>query len=85
MKRYLLMTTRTENFNTAYVPDHYDFLDRLKAENRLEMYGPFSDETGGAYLIRAHSLEEAKQIGQSDPLIESGSSALVVKEWLTKE
>ncbi|KAA6451220.1 YciI family protein [Bacillus swezeyi] len=84
MKRYLLMTTRTENFNDTYVPAHYDFLNRLKTENRLEMYGPFSDKTGGAYLVRAHSFEEAKKIGDSDPLIENGSSTLVIKEWLTK-
>ncbi|ASB88173.1 YciI family protein [Bacillus sonorensis] len=84
MTRYLLMTTRTENFDNTYVPAHYDYLNRLKEENRLEMYGPFGDGSGGAYLIQADSFEEAQKIGHSDPLIESGASILVVKEWLTK-
>ncbi|MCY9341011.1 hypothetical protein MOF28_22125 [Bacillus haynesii] len=51
MKKYLLITTRTENFKDEYVPAHYQFLDRLKSVNRLEMFGPFSDASGGAYLI----------------------------------
>ncbi|MFN2745168.1 MULTISPECIES: YciI family protein [Bacillus] len=84
MKKYLLMTTRTENFNDQYVPAHYEFLDRLKAENRLDMFGPFSDASGGAYLIRAKSLKEATEIGHSDPIVESGSSTLVIKEWQIK-
>lgn len=48
------------------------------------MYGPFSDASGGAYLIRAGSLEEAKRIGHADPIIKTGSSTIVVKEWMTK-
>jgi len=59
-------------------------LENLKKNNRLELYGPFSDSTGGAYLIKAESLEEAVLIGNSDPLIKSSSSTVIVKEWLTK-
>ncbi|BCE07010.1 hypothetical protein CHCC14820_2518 [Bacillus paralicheniformis] len=84
MKKYLLITTRTENFKDQYVPAHYQFLDRLKAENRLEMFGPFSDASGGAYLISAESLKEATEIGNSDPIVDSGSSTFVIKEWQIK-
>jgi uncharacterized protein len=59
-------------------------MNRLKKENRLIMYGPFSDATGGAFIIRAGTMEEAKRIGQSDPLVKNGSSKVVIKEWMTK-
>ncbi|CAM5786056.1 YciI family protein [Brevibacillus borstelensis] len=81
MNRYLLITNRTESFNSVDIPGHYE---QLKQNNRLELYGPFSDVSGGAYLIKAESLEEAIAIGNADPLIKSGSSTLSVKEWLTK-
>jgi uncharacterized protein YciI len=84
MNRYLLITNRTESFNSADIPGHYEHLEQLKQNNRLELYGPFSDVSGGAYLIKAESLEEAIAIGNADPLIKSGSSTLSVKEWLTK-
>jgi uncharacterized protein len=59
-------------------------LDQLKQNNQLELYGPFGDGTGGAYVINVASLEEATKIGYSDPLILSGSSSLIIKEWKTK-
>ncbi|WP_088910864.1 YciI family protein [Brevibacillus formosus] len=79
-----MITTRTPNFNINDITGHYEHLEHLKKNGRLESYGPFSDSTGGAYLIKAESLEEAVLIGDSDPLIRSGSSTVTVKEWLTK-
>ncbi|WP_134686016.1 YciI family protein [Brevibacillus migulae] len=84
MTRFLIITNRTPNFNANDIPGHYEHLENLKKNNRLELYGPFSDSTGGAYLIKAESFEEAVLIGSSDPLIKSGSSTVIVKEWLTK-
>lgn len=53
MYTYLMLTMRTEKFNQEHVAGHYEFLDRLQAEKRLKMFGPFSDATGGAYVIEA--------------------------------
>ncbi|MDP4086790.1 MAG: YciI family protein [Bacillota bacterium] len=85
MKHYLLLTTRTSSFNEAFIQPHYDYLNKLKETNQLVTYGPFSDGKGGAYVIKSESLEEAIEIGHSDPLIKSGSSIVVVKEWHLKE
>ncbi|MCY8720121.1 YciI family protein, partial [Bacillus sp. S10C12M] len=56
MNTYLMLTTRTNQFKQGHVAEHYEFLDRLQAEKRLKMFGPFSDATGGAYVIEASSL-----------------------------
>ncbi|MEG7334536.1 YciI family protein [Bacillus sp. 0102A] len=84
MHTYLMLTTRTDQFNQEHVAGHYEFLDRLQAEKRIKMFGPFSDDTGGAYVIEAGSPEEAAKIGHEDPLVASGSSELTVKEWNLK-
>ncbi|MBL4968125.1 YciI family protein [Bacillus halotolerans] len=84
MNTYLMLTTRTDQINQKHAAGHYEFLDRLHAEKRLKMFGPFSDATGGAYVIKAGSLEEAREIGPADPLVFSGSSALTIKEWKLK-
>lgn len=81
---FLLITTRTNKFNADDIKGHYDHLEQLKKEGALEKYGPFSDGTGGAYLIKAASLEEATKIGNLDPLIQNGSSTLTIKEWLLR-
>ncbi|MED1131343.1 hypothetical protein P4T60_07120 [Bacillus atrophaeus] len=61
MKTYLMLTAKTDCFGTGHVPGHYGCLDRLQAENRLNMFGLFSDATGGLYVIEVNSLEEASE------------------------
>jgi uncharacterized protein len=84
MSLFLLTTIRTSKFDPSFIQPHYDFLDCLKEKNYLKAFGPFNDGTGGAYVIECDSLEEAIKISHSDPLIKSGSSTVVVKEWLLK-
>ncbi len=68
MKRYLVMTFRRPGFDDGLIAPHLTFLDELRAQDRLEMTGGFSDKSGGAYLLRADSLEEAQAIAGADPL-----------------
>lgn len=85
MQRYLIMTLRTPHFDPAVIAPHYAHLDRLRERGVLELFGPFSDKSGGAYLIRAKDLDEARSIAHSDPVHTSGSSKVTVYEWNAKE
>ncbi|MBJ7537459.1 YciI family protein [Marinomonas transparens] len=84
MLRYLVMAFRTPEFQTSVVDDHYAFLDRLKQEGKLELAGPFTDKSGGAYLIKAANMEEAESIAFSDPVHTTQSSVVTVYEWNAK-
>jgi uncharacterized protein len=81
MYKYLVLTIRTKNFQESALPLHGAFLDRLRAEGKLELAGPFTDKTGGAYMLKVGSLEEAKAIAQEDPVHTTGSSLVTVYEW----
>ncbi|HEX7129308.1 MAG TPA: YciI family protein [Rhodanobacteraceae bacterium] len=85
MQRYLVLTLRTPQFDPAVIDPHYAHLDGLRQRGRLELFGPFSDKSGGAYLIRAESMDEARAIAHSDPVHVSGSSKVTVYEWNAKE
>jgi uncharacterized protein YciI len=84
MFRYLVMTVRTPQFQPSVIDAHYAFLERLRQQGQLELAGPFTDKSGGAYLIKAASLEEAKAVAFSDPVHTSGSSTVTVYEWHAK-
>ncbi|WP_097460430.1 YciI family protein [Mangrovitalea sediminis] len=84
MQRYLVMTLRTPDFQASAIEPHYAFLDRLRQDGKLELAGPFTDKSGGAYLIRANDINEAKAIAFSDPVHTSGSSKVTVYEWDAK-
>ncbi len=84
MFRYLVTTFRTPQFDPSVIEAHYAFLDGLKKRGKLELAGPFTDKSGGAYLIKAGSLEEAKNIAFNDPVHTSKSSIVNVYEWNAK-
>jgi hypothetical protein len=52
MKRYLVMVMRNPQFDATLIAAHGAFLDDLRRQGRLELAGPFSDGSGGAYLLR---------------------------------
>ena len=81
MNRYLVMAMRRPHFDPAIVQPHKDFLEGLRAGGRLELAGGFSDKTGGAYLMLAHSLDEAVTIAHQDPAHTSGGWDITVYEW----
>lgn len=84
MNRYLVMTTRTPKFDPAVIDEHRAYLDRIRQKGYLELAGPFMDKTGGAYLLMATDLDEARQIAFNDPIHTSGSSVVTVYEWAAK-
>lgn len=81
MNRYLVLTLRTPNFASSVVDKHYAFLDKLRAQGKLELAGPFSDKSGGAYILRAADMDEAKSLAFEDPVHTTGASVLTVYEW----
>lgn len=84
MKRYLILTLRTPKFDPTVIAPHYEHLDRLRECGLLELAGPFTDRSGGAYLVRAADLEAARAIAHADPVHTSGSSQVTVHEWDAK-
>lgn len=82
--KYLVLTMRKPDFKPEFVPAHYAFLDDLRARGLLEQAGPFTDRTGGAYVLRAGSLDEAVELARQDPLNVHGCSEVTIREWEAK-
>ena len=81
MFRYLVMTIRTPEFQPSVIEAHLSFLEHLRRQGILELSGPFTDKTGGAYLIKADNLEVAKTLAFADPVHTTNSSIVTVYEW----
>jgi len=80
-KRYLILARRTAAFDAAVIAPHHAYLDALRSDGRLELAGPFSDRSGGAYVVRADGLAQAESIAFADPLHTTGASDVTVHEW----
>jgi uncharacterized protein YciI len=82
--KYLVLAMRNLEFDPAMIPAHYEFLDGLRANGMLEQSGPFTDSSGGAYVLLAQSAHEAWSLAKRDPLHVSGCSTITVREWNAK-
>ena len=79
--KYLVLTIRKAQFDPQFVPAHYAFLDDLRERGLLEQAGPFTDSSGGAYVIRADRLQAAQELAHQDPLHVHDCSEVIVREW----
>ncbi len=84
MKIFLVTTARKPTFNAAVLEQHFSFLGGLRQQGRIGLAGGFADQTGGAYILLAETLEDATALALTDPLHTSNSSAVTVHEWLAK-
>ena len=84
MYKYLVTAFRTPEFQQSVIEEHREFLDQLRQLGKLELAGPFTDKSGGAYLISATDLADAMAVAFSDPLHTTKSSVLTVYEWNAK-
>jgi uncharacterized protein YciI len=81
LNRYLVLAMRRAQFDVAVVPLHQQFLEDLRAQERIELSGPFADKSGGAYLLRADDLAQAQTIAHRDPAHTSGGWDITLYEW----
>lgn len=79
--KYLVTTLRGPAFNPEAIPAHYEFLDGLRTRGLLEQAGPFTDKSGGAYVLRASNIDEARRLAEQDPLHLRNCSCIAVQEW----
>lgn len=78
---YLVMLKRRPVVDPAAIEAHRAFLEALRAQGVLERSGPFTDKSGGAYLMHADDLAAAQAIVDRDPASTSGGWDVTIHEW----
>lgn len=81
MTKYLVLAMRTARYTDAVIEPHRQFLRELLDGGRLVESGKFCDGSGGAYVVLAESLDDARALAFADPLHVTGASELTVYEW----
>jgi uncharacterized protein YciI len=81
MNRYLVTLIRRPDSDLAVVAKHQRYLEDLRAQGHNEMSGAFGDKSGGAYVMRAESLDQALEIAYRDPAHVSQGWDVTVREW----
>ncbi|MFI5775895.1 YciI family protein [Nocardia sp. NPDC051570] len=81
MRKYLVLAMRTAQWDDSVIQPHRDWLAEVRAGDRLDCTGRFTDGSGGAYVVLAESLAQARELIHTDPIHTTGASELTVYEW----
>jgi uncharacterized protein len=76
-----LLNMKDTEKNTAFRQQHMDFLMQNEKAGKIFARGRFTDGAGGLVIYVADSLEQAKALAVSDPLVTSGARTLDLHEW----
>ncbi|UOF89283.1 YciI family protein [Fodinisporobacter ferrooxydans] len=84
MKKFLVFIERQPQFTGESIPNHLRYIQQLREQDILVAAGGFTDQTGGAYILQANSLEEAVKLAENDPMFMENTCIYKVKEWNVK-
>jgi uncharacterized protein len=77
----LLDTVQGTTTSEPLIRAHVAFLRKLDKQGKFVMDGPFTNYNGGMMIVKASSLDEAKQISESDPFVREGVRSAEVRCW----
>ncbi len=62
---------------------HLENIERLASKGKLVLAGPFLDNSDlrGIYIFNVSTVEEARSLTESDPMIQSGHLIMELKPW----
>ena len=67
--------------NQPGIEDHLNYWQTHYLSEVLLMSGPFEDQSGGIFVIRAKDLEAAQKLVELDPGVVSGKIMAEVRRW----
>jgi uncharacterized protein len=82
-RRFVILLNQIQGVETTegIIRDHIQFLQQLEKNEQLELCGPFSDYEGGMLVIKANSVEEARDIAESDPFVKTNVRTYELRTW----
>lgn len=90
MKRYVMAILKTgpnrnhdEDTSMELQRGHMENINRLAEEGKLILAGPFlgGGEMRGIFLFDVETVEEARELSESDPAIQAGRLELELHPW----
>ena len=91
---YLAFLTRGPKWTPQLTPETHEIqkqhmanIQRLAETKKLVVAGPFGDKgtLRGIFVFRVGSLEEARQLSETDPAVQAGRLALDIHPWVVPE
>lgn len=82
MKYFAVLLPMADKEKSAqYRPAHLAFLEKMRDEGHVRVYGKFKDGSGGLVIYRSDSYEQCEELVKQDPFIVQGARDYEINEW----
>lgn len=61
---------------------HLDFVQEMRDNNRIFIFGRLADGAGGLIIYQGDSLEEVDEWAKQDPYVTQGARGYEIHEWI---
>lgn len=80
--RYVILLSHAgKPMTESIVRSHVAHLKGLDEKGQLVLCGPFKDYKGGMIVIKAASLEAAREVAENDPFVKEGVETYELRAW----
>lgn len=77
----VLLPMKDEEKSKQYRQEHLDFLEKMRAENRVFLFGRLVDGAGGLIIYQGENSEEIETLARQDPYVTMGARDFEIHEW----
>ncbi|GIP37278.1 hypothetical protein J31TS4_05580 [Paenibacillus sp. J31TS4] len=77
----VFLPMKDEALSQEYRPAHLEYLQKLKEEDKLFVYGRFVDGSGGLVVYQGESYEDVKALVEQDPYVVHKARDYEIREW----
>ncbi|WP_153722453.1 YciI family protein [Sporosarcina cascadiensis] len=77
----VFLAMKDEEKSQTFRPQHLEFLDKMRHEDKVVMNGKFSDGAGGLVIYKAENLEQVKRFVSQDPYVIEEARGCTIHEW----
>lgn len=77
----VLLPMKDEKKSKEFRQEHLDFLEKMRAENRVFLFGRLVDGAGGLIIYQGDNRKEIETLAQQDPYVTTGARGFEIHEW----
>lgn len=77
----VFLAMKDEEKSKEHRAAHLAFIEQMKQENKLAIYGRFVDGAGGLLIYQGETEEEVANWAKEDPYVSTGARNFEIHEW----
>lgn len=77
----VLLPMLDEEKSTTHRQAHLDYIEEMRAQNHIFLFGKLTDGAGGLIIYQGDNLNEIEALVKADPYVTTGARDYAIHPW----